>query len=234
MTEPRTPALAGSESPGLRGSRVEPAAAADPFGQAILPESSPASRLQRVASPAADGRGAPGAAAAPSRAWPCPSPRPGGASTGRAAPTRARPGPGPAALSSAVRLRLPAARSPRCAGRAWRGRGARYRRRGGWGGAAEIRGGDTGGPAPPERYDRLSPDTAPAYSCQNVINLSVPVPLVLPDSPRRAPIQPSLSSQTLGTLPQGLQDWVLGMGSEARQEEDEVTLETEDCSCAPT
>lgn len=130
----------GSEEAGSRRRLLRTPSARPP-----PPEPSPASRLRRAASPSADRRGAPGAAAAPSRALPCPSPRPGGASAGAAALTRARPSPGPAAPTSA--LRLPAARRPHwSAGGAWRGRGARYRPRGG--GAAEARGGDTGGPAP--------------------------------------------------------------------------------------
>lgn len=133
MTEPRTRAQAGEEPAGLQGSRADPAAPGEPLSQAISPGSSPASRPQRAASPSADDRGAPGTAAAPSRARPVPSPRPGGASAGPAGsgPRAPRPGPRSAELRAPARApggALPALGSP--GGRARRGRGARYGRRG--------------------------------------------------------------------------------------------------------
>lgn len=101
MTEPRTPpwleqSLPSFEEVGL--SRLQKTPSARPPS----PRSSPASRPQPAASPSADGRGAPGAAAAPSRAWPGRAPAPAALQLARPAPARARPGPGPAAPSSAL------------------------------------------------------------------------------------------------------------------------------------
>lgn len=165
MTEPRPPAqvgqsLPGSEEVGLTRLPRTPSA------RPLSPRSSPANQPQQAASPAADGQGAPGAAAAPSRARPPPRRHfswPGRLRHARV-PARAPQRRAPRSRLGAPSRALPALSWARRVARAGVGAGHQVLAAGGWGGASDVWGGHTGGPAPARPGPKF-PDTAPARSC---------------------------------------------------------------------